>query len=207
MSHRLEPLLNEIRDLEKLVSDKIHDATDAWPLEFKHGKPVFDPGTRQRHKLAVKRLWRFFRDSPLLTTLTTPVIYSLLVPVSLLDLLMSIYQRTCFSIYGVPRVRRADYVVLDRHRLAYLNVIERAYCSYCDYANGVLAYAREVASRTEQYWCPIKHARRVKDCHARHCLFCEYGDAEGFRKEYETLRRQFSDIERYQERVADVPDR
>jgi hypothetical protein len=34
------------------------------------------------------------------------------------------------------------------------------------YANGVFAYVREVGSRTEQYWCPIKHARRVLGVHA-----------------------------------------
>jgi hypothetical protein len=122
---------------------------------------------------------------------TAPIIYSILLPISMLDLLVCLYQWICFPVYRIPRVRRADYVVLDRHRLAYLNVVERLNCVYCGYSNGVLAFAREVASRTEQYWCPIKHARRAKGCHARQCLFCEYGDAEGFRHEYEELRKQF----------------
>ena len=199
MDHRLEPLLKEIRDLEKLVSEKIQNATEAFPVHFENGKPVFDLETRHYQSKFAKRVWQFFRDAPLLTTLTTPVIYSLLIPISLLDLLICIYQWTCFPVYHIPAVRRADYVVIDRHRLAYLNVIERVNCAYCGYANGVLAFAREVASRTEQYWCPIKHARRVKNCHARQCLFCEYGDAEGFRREYESLRKEFADIKQGEE--------
>jgi hypothetical protein len=52
-----------------------------------------------------------------------------------------------------------------------------ALCVYCGYANGVIAYARKIASRTEQYWCPIKHALRIRDPHVRYAQFLEYGDA------------------------------
>ncbi|WP_146397603.1 hypothetical protein [Planctomycetes bacterium CA13] len=194
MGHRLEPLLKEIRALETLVSDKIHDATEAMPFHFENGKPVFGLDTRRHHRTLIKRTWKFLREAPLLAILTTPVIYSLLIPISLLDLLVCVFQWICFPIYCIPVVRRADYVVLDRHRLAYLNVIERINCVYCGYANGVLAFAREVASRTEQYWCPIKHARRVNDSHDRQSWFCEYGDGDTFRREYETLRQQFDDV-------------
>jgi len=33
---------------------------------------------------------------------------------------------------------------MDRHHLAYLNVIEKLNCEYCGYANGVFAYVREI---------------------------------------------------------------
>lgn len=79
-------------------------------------------------------------------------------PFVILDLGVSVYQAVCFTVWHMQRVRRADYVVIDRHRLPYLNLIEKLNCLYCSYANGVIAYTREVASRTEQYWCPIKHA-------------------------------------------------
>jgi hypothetical protein len=46
----------------------------------------------------------------------------------------------------------------------------------------VIAFAREVASRTEVYWCPIKHARRVLGPHPHYQGFADFGDAEGFRK-------------------------
>jgi hypothetical protein len=84
--------------------------------------------------------------------------------------------------------------VLDRHNLSYLNVIEKMNCMYCGYFNGVVAYAREMAARTEQHWCPIKHARRVGDIHSRYKYFLDYGDGKRYRKEIETARRDFEDL-------------
>lgn len=195
MRQSLGPLLEEIQELEKLVLEKIHQTTDELSYEIKDGKAIFELEVRRRHKALVKRFWRYLRDSSLLTVLTAPVIYAILIPTLLLDLFVSIYQRVCFPIYRIPLVLRHDYVVMDRHRLGYLNYIEKFNCVYCSYVNGVIAFVREVASRTEQYWCPIKHARRAKGCHSRHCMFCEYGDAEGFRREFDELRKNFADIE------------
>jgi hypothetical protein len=194
MRQHLQPLLEEIQELEKLVLEKIHHATDELSYEIKDGKAVFELEVRRRHKALVKGIWRYFRDSSLLTVLTAPVIYAILIPTLLLDLFVSVYQRVCFPIYRIPRVQRSEFVVMDRHRLGYLNYIEKINCVYCGYVNGVFAFVREVASRTEQYWCPIKHARRVKGCHARQCMFCEYGDAEGFRREFVELSQQFTDL-------------
>ena len=59
------------------------------------------------------------------------------------------------------QVKRSEYVIIDRNHLSYLNLIEAFNCVYCGYANGVIAYVREIASRTEQHWCPIKHALRI----------------------------------------------
>jgi hypothetical protein len=117
-----------------------------------------------------------------LVVLTAPVIYSLIVPLVLLDLFVTIYQAICFPVYGIPKARRRDYLVFDRSHLAYLNMLEKLNCAYCSYANGLIAYVREIAGRTEQYWCPIKHARRVIGAHPRYALFEDYGDAEGYRK-------------------------
>ena len=72
--------------------------------------------------------------------------------------------------------------------MAYLNGIEKLNCAYCGYANGVIAYAREAASRSEQYWCPIKHALRVRTPHQRYRAFVDYGDAAGFRARLDELR-------------------
>jgi hypothetical protein len=52
----------------------------------------------------------------------------------------------------------------------------------------VIAYAREISSRTEQYWCPIKHAIRITDPHHRYYDFLEFGDAEGYRTRLDGFR-------------------
>jgi hypothetical protein len=121
-----------------------------------------------------------------------PLIYSALVPFAALDLWTTLYQWTCFPIFGIPRVRRRQYLVIDRQHLGYLNAIEKVHCMYCGYANGLIAYVREVAARTEQYWCPIKHGRPVISAHDRYELFAEYGDAEGYRRGLKGLRRSMT---------------
>ena len=93
---------------------------------------------------------RFLRESSIPNLLTAPMIYSLIAPLVLMDIWISLYQWVCFRVYGVPRVRRQDYLIIDRHRLGYLNAIEKLNCVYCGYANGLFAYLREIAGRTEQ---------------------------------------------------------
>ena len=104
---------------------------------------------------------------------------------------MTGYQWLCFPLYRIPRVRRRDYFIFDRNSLAYLNIIEKVNCTYCAYASGLTRYVMEIAGRTEQYWCPIKHARRVLEAHSRYEHFVDFGDAEAYRAELDTLRRDF----------------
>lgn len=122
------------------------------------------------------------------TLLTAPVIYSLIVPFALLDLWVSLYQAVCFRAWGVTRVRRRAFFALDRHKLQYLNGIEKANCLYCSYATGVIDFAREVAGRTEQYWCPIRHAKRAHVRHRRHGRFAPYGAGAAYRELLPSLR-------------------
>jgi hypothetical protein len=48
--------------------------------------------------------------------------------------------------------------VSNSRRISSDTAIEKINCAYCSYANGAIASVREMASRTEIYWCPIKHA-------------------------------------------------
>jgi hypothetical protein len=144
----------------------------------------------EKHRLLKARLWSYVFGARPLLILTAPVIYSLIIPLVLLDLFAALYQAVCFPVYGIPRVRRRDYLAFDRGQLAYLNAIEKLNCEYCAYANGLVAYVREIASRTEEYWCPIKHARRVLGAHSRYGSFVDYGDGDAYRHDLERLRTE-----------------
>jgi hypothetical protein len=189
MHDNLARILQKTRQLQSELEQELSQRRVGFASSVEEGKVRFEEAVLAQHRRLRKGLRRFLLDSSLLTYLTAPVVYSLILPIALLDSFISGYQRICFPIYGIPRVRRRDYVLDDRHRLAYLNLIERLNCLYCGYANGVIAYAREVASRTEQYWCPIKHARRVRTPHDRYYRFLEYGDAQGYAARLEDLRR------------------
>ncbi len=128
----------------------------------------------------------------LLITITAPAIYGLIVPVVVVDICVSLYQKICFPAYRIPQVKRSNYLAFDRGKLQYLNAFQKINCLYCDYANGVFAYAAEVAGRTEWYWCPIKHPKHEdKDAlrvHEHYDKFIEYGDGEDFPKKHKARR-------------------
>lgn len=125
--------------------------------------------------------------------LSVPFIYAMAVPLLLLDAGFSAYQRVCFPLYRIARVRRRDYFVFDRARLPYLDVVDKFNCLYCSYANGLLAYATEIAARTEQYWCPIRHERAPRAVHARYPRFMPYGDGRDHARRVDELRRSLID--------------
>ena len=159
-----------------------------WLSRVHRGRVWFDRELRDAHRRLRQSIPAYVIEGNLFSLLTAPVIYSLLLPFVLLDLWVTLYQSICFPIYGIARVPHRRYFAVDRHKLAYLNGIEKLNCTYCSYANGLIAYVREVAARTEQYWCPIKHARSIPVPHSRYRLFFDYGDAERYRRDLVPLR-------------------
>lgn len=155
---------------------------------------VFLPETLHEHRLLKTPLWKHIRSAPWLVLLTVPLIYACAIPFLLLDLSVTFYQAVCFPIFGVPKVRRREYLIFDRARLAYLNAIEKAGCVYCSYANGLLAYIAEIAARTEQRFCPIKHAHALVQPHSRYRHFLPYGDARAYRARSATVARAYGDL-------------
>jgi hypothetical protein len=147
-----------------------------------------DAGVRAAHRRQRTGLLRYVLSGDLATLVTAPITYSVFVPFVLLDFWISVYQAICFRAWNIGRVRRRDYFAIDRHKLAYLNGIEKLNCLFCSYANGLIAYVREIAARTEAYWCPIRHARRVRDTHERYAAFAAYGDPRAYRERLAALR-------------------
>jgi hypothetical protein len=189
MNEQIEAILARIRDLEAELETEIEKGRALYGPVFKENVAQFQQEALKRHRRLKMGLIQFFKETPALNFLTSPIIYSLLAPLALLDVWVTVYQHICFRVYGIARVKRSDHVVIDRHRLSYLNLIEAINCAFCGYANGVISYAREIASQTEQHWCPIKHAQRVRDSHARYVTFLEYGDAEGYRTKLKDYRK------------------
>ncbi|WP_205620664.1 hypothetical protein [Nisaea denitrificans] len=188
MENEIDDLVRRLVRLEDELERKLEAQRDQFRYRVEEGRAVFEESVNRQHKLLKTSLVTFLKRSPLASLIVAPAVYGLIIPIALLDLGVWIFQVVCFTAWGMERVKRSDHVIVDRHRLSYLNGIEKLNCWYCGYANGVIALAREVASRSEQYWCPIKHALRVRTRHPRYRNFVEYGDAEGFRAQLEKLR-------------------
>jgi len=190
MNTTIASLIEKIRTLEAELEAELAQRRAGLQVGLEKGRAFFEAEILRRHGELRTRLSRYVLNASPWVVITAPVIYALIVPLVLLDLSVMLYQAICFPAYGIEKVRRRDYLVFDHHHLAYLNALEKLNCGYCSYANGVIAFVREVASRTEQYWCPIKHARRVIGAHPRYALFEDYGDAEGYRKRLEQMQAE-----------------
>lgn len=188
MNEKIRQILQQINSLEDEIEAELNEQKKRWLYQV-HGKRIeFERSMGDMHRTIKMGVFRWFMTVRPQNYLTSPIIYSMIIPMILLDLSMLLYQLTCFPIYQIARVRRSDYISFDHRHLAYLNIIEKIDCLYCSYGNGLMAYATEIFARTEQYFCPIKHAQKIRGMHARYQSFLDYGDAEDLHKRLEDIR-------------------
>lgn len=188
MTPRISELIERMRHLEEELEVEFARKRAELHFTIEDRRARFEDAILARQKALKVGVVRYLVRAKPLSVLTAPVIYALGITLLLLDLTVSSYQAICFPASGIAKVKRRDYFVYDHQFLPYLNLVEKANCLYCSYANGLIAYVREIAARTEQYWCPIKHARRVVAAHARYNRFVDFGDGEAYVRELEILR-------------------
>jgi len=194
MNPKISELLARIQHMELEIEHEMKRRRAELQADFEETRVRFEQEVLEQQRRFKTGVLAYLLTANWLTLLTAPVIYALVVPISLLDLSITVYQHICFRAYGLPRVKRGNYFVFDRAHLAYLNLIEKVNCAYCSYGNGVMAYGREVVARTEQYWCPIKHARKIMAAHPYYTGFVDFGDAQSYKDELEILRTELAKI-------------
>jgi hypothetical protein len=190
---RIDDLIAQIGSIDEEIQLEFDKKRDDFRFVVDRRRVRFSEDVASIQRDSRVGLWPYLSGAAILMYVTAPFIYIGVVPMFLIDLFLLIYQSVCFPVYGIPKARRADYIVFDRGDLPYLNALEKVNCMYCGYANGLAAYFREVSARTEQFWCPIKHARRIQDAHDRYPGFFEYGDAESYRLGLERLRHAMAE--------------
>ncbi len=188
MNEKIKELLDRISALQEELERELTARQAELRFRLEHHRVRFEQEVLERQRQFKVGLLRYLAGTSWRHLLSAPVIYAMIVPLLLLDLGVTLYQMLCFPLYRIPKVRRSDYFSFDREQLAYLNLLEKLNCGYCTYGNGLIAYVQEIVARTEQYWCPIKHARRLAGSHARQANYADFGDAEAYRKELAELR-------------------
>ncbi|WP_324827937.1 hypothetical protein [Qipengyuania zhejiangensis] len=188
MNERIADILGQMHRLELELREEIAQLPTRSEILTK--ARTLEDEFRQGQRALKTKLVTYVGQAQISSVLTAPVIYSMIVPLVLLDLWATLYQQLCFRAYRIPRVKRSAFVVIDRQYLPYLNLLEKLNCLYCSYGNGVISYVREIASLTEQYWCPIKHARAPLSPHHRYQGFPDYGDAQGYKSRLADLREE-----------------
>ncbi|WP_373002276.1 hypothetical protein [Sulfurimonas sp.] len=196
---RIDEITAKIRVLENELICEFNSRQKELLLRLEDEKEEFEKSLLKEGRSKIISSIKYVSSLPIGATLTIPFIWAMILPIIVIDLMVSIFQAVCFPIYKIPKVKRKDHVVIDRYNLFYLGRIEKINCLYCEYFNGVTSYVREIAARTEQFWCPIKHSRPLKDNHSRYGNFFNHGDYLKYKEELNKIRKDFKDIEDIEE--------
>lgn len=200
MDNRIDEIAAQIKTLQDELMDELRKKQDEFFYTIEDKKAKFEEQVVREGRAKVISSLKYLASFPVLAVFTIPFIWSMMLPALLVDIFVTIYQSVCFPIYKIPKVKRSDYVVIDRYNLFYLDRVEKINCWYCEYFNGVIGYTREIAARTEQFWCPIKHSKPQIDMHSRYEKFFDFGDYETYRKELEKRRSDFKDLDEKESR-------
>ena len=188
MNEKITLILAQMAALEDDLRTAVHEQETKMFFQIRGKRVQFEQSVKAAHRKLKQNFFRWLVTNRPQNLITGPIIYAMVVPLMMLDLFVSFYQFTCFPIYGINRVRRANYIVFDRQHLAYLNFIEKFHCTYCAYGSGLMGYMGEIIARTEEYFCPIKHAHKILGTHTRYNRFLDYGDAADYEARLEEFR-------------------
>ena len=194
MNERIQQILTEITALEDDLRAALNEQQSTIYFQIKGKRVEFEQSIKHAHAKLKTNFFRWLVTNRPQNLITGPIIYSMIIPLLVADFFITFYQLTCFPIYGIQKVRRSDYIIYDRQQLNYLNFIEKFHCTYCAYGNGMIAYAGEIIGRTEQYFCPIKHARKILGTHSRYARFLDYGDADDYENKLEQYRQALNNV-------------
>jgi hypothetical protein len=188
MNARINELLQQMAVLENELRAALHEQEAGLLFRIKGRRVEFEQSLAEAHRRLKTGFWHWLVAYRPQNLITGPIIYGMIVPLAILDMFVTIYQATCFPIYRIATVRRGDYIVFDRQQLQYLNFVEKFHCTYCAYGAGLIAYVGEIVARTEQYFCPIKHARKTLGTHRRYAAFLGFGEAGDYEARLEKFR-------------------
>ena len=190
MSDKIKEIMEEIESMKIRLGEEIAQHEKDISYEIQNGYVRFEKEVLDKQKENMKNLFTWFRDIPLLHLLASPLVYAMVIPAIFFDIILFVYQQVIFRIFKFKFIKRSDYILFDRQYLGYLNSIEKLNCLYCTYFNGLMQYAAAIAGRTELYFCPIKHAKKVAYQHDYYDKFFSYGDEEKYQEKLETLRKK-----------------
>lgn len=188
MNDKIREIIDEIEAMKIKLGEEIDKQESHISYEIQNGYVRFEKEVLDRQRVNMKNLLSWLREVPLLHFLTAPLIYAMVIPAIIFDVVLFVYQQIAFRVFKFQFIKRSDYLHFDHHYLGYLNPIEKLNCLYCSYFNGLMLYASAIAGRTELYFCPIKHAKKVVSEHKYYKEFLFYGDENDYQEKLKELR-------------------
>lgn len=187
MDPKIKTLIEKIDELNKRLGVEYQRLAKKYGFSFVKKRIIFFDAFRIKNKSLKIPAWKYAIPQNIRHIASIPFIYMVIIPAVILDIFITVYHWGAFPLYGIPKVKRSDYIKYDRRFLDYLNIIQKANCLYCSYVNGLFAYSVEIAARTERYWCPIKAASKPSFHHDWYKDFADYGNPEEWNEKFNDL--------------------
>ncbi|MFA6184304.1 MAG: hypothetical protein WC682_04350 [Parcubacteria group bacterium] len=184
MESKIRKILEKIEALNVALRKEQSRLAKKYGFYISQKKIIFLKKIKERNRTFRIPAWKYAVPKNIRHAFSLPFIYSMIFPVVILDIFITVYQAAAFPLYKIPKVKRKDFIVYDRRFLDYLNIIQKVHCLYCSYVNGLFAYAVEIGARTERYWCPIKAASKMNVAHGWYKDFADYGSPEEWNKKF-----------------------
>ena len=121
MNDPIQQLLEQITALEDDLRKALGEQQSTVFFQIKGKRIEFEQSIKQTHRRLKQNFFRWLVTNRPQNLITGPIIYSMIIPLLVTDVFVSFYQMTCFPIYGIKKVRRADFIIFDRQQLHYLN--------------------------------------------------------------------------------------
>lgn len=189
MNHKIKEIVEEIEAMKLKLSQEIAEQENHIKYKIQDGYVSFEKEVLDKHKDNMKNLFAWFGEVPLLHYIAAPFIYAMVIPAMLFDVIIFFYQQVVFRIFKFEFIKRSDYIIFDHQYLGYLNPIEKLNCLYCSYVNGLMQYISAIAGRTEFYFCPIKHAKKIAYEQSHYDKYFAYGDEKDYQNKLDLLRK------------------
>jgi hypothetical protein len=189
-SNKIIEMMEEIEQLKMKLKKEVDARESGIAYEIRKGKVRFSNEILANHKDKVTHFFNYIKEAPFLHIISAPIVYMMIIPAVILDLMLFVYVEVIFRIYKFPKIKRSDYIVFDRHYLRYLNFIERLNCVYCSYFNGLINYTAAIAARSELYFCPIKHAKKIAYTHEYYYDFLPYANAKSYHDKLKNCQKK-----------------
>jgi len=95
LNPKIKELLGQITTLEDELRAALREQETQLFYQFKGKRVEFEGSIRETHRKLKRSLWRWIVTDRPQNFLTGPIIYSLIVPLAVLDLCVTFYQASC----------------------------------------------------------------------------------------------------------------
>ena len=124
MDSKIKKILEKMDEMNAVLEKEYARLAEKYGFFFQQKRVVFLQKIRERNKRFKMPTWKYAIPKSIRHLISLPFIYVMIFPVVILDIFITIYQWCAFPLYGIPKVKRSDYIVYDRKFLDYLNIIQ-----------------------------------------------------------------------------------